>query len=270
MVGPPTRVDDGGRTVPGLTFEDVSHVYGSGEESVTALSEFSLAVDEGEFLTLLGPSGCGKSTLLYIAGGFIEPTEGRVTVDGRAVTGPGTDRGIIFQEYALFPWKTVLENVTFGLVHAGDVDGDAESVAREYIAQVGLEGFEDSYPKELSGGMKQRVALARTLAYDPGVLLMDEPLAALDAQTREVLQGDLLDVHERTDKTIIFVTHSIDEAAYLSDRIVVMTARPGTNKTEIEVDLDRELSRDDLLATEEFVAATRRARSAVREEMVIE
>ncbi len=256
--------------MPEIAFADVTHVYGSGEEGVTALADFSLSVADGEFVTVIGPSGCGKSTLLYVAGGFIEPTEGAVTVDGSPVTGPGTDRGIIFQEYALFPWKTVLENVAFGIEHAGGDGADVEATAREYIDQVGLEGFEDRYPKELSGGMKQRVALARTVAYDPGVLLMDEPLGALDAQTREVLQDDLVEVHRRTDKTILFVTHSIEEAVYLSDRVVVMTAHPGTNKTELSVDVDRSLPRDDVVATEAFLEAARRARREVREEMVLE
>lgn len=256
--------------MPEIVIEDVTHVYGSDEEGVTAVTDFSLRTADGEFVTILGPSGCGKSTLLYIVGGFIDPSEGRVTVDGQVVRGPGTDRGIIFQEYALFPWKTVLQNVTFGLRHAGGAADDIEETARRYIAQVGLDGFEDNYPKELSGGMKQRVALARTLAYDPGVLLMDEPLAALDAQTREVLQDDLREVHQQTSKTILYVTHSIEEAAYLSNRIVVMTAHPGTNKTEIEVDLDRTLPRDETIETEEFMAVSRRARRAVHEEMVLD
>lgn len=252
-----------------IALEDVTHIYGSGEESVTAIEGLSLTIEDDEFVSVIGPSGCGKSTLLYIVGGFIDSTEGTVSVGGELVDGPGTDRGVIFQEYALYPWKTVMQNVTFGLRHASPETDDVEERARTFIERVGLGGFEDKYPKELSGGMKQRVAIARTLAYDPEVLLLDEPFGALDAQTKEVLQEDLLELCRETDKTVLFITHDIEEAVYLSDRVVTMTAHPGRKKTEFEVDLDRSGSRDDVFATDEFVDVAKRARTAVREEMVL-
>jgi len=253
-----------------IGLDDVTHIYGSGPESVTAIEDFSLTIGDDEFVSVIGPSGCGKSTLLYIVGGFIDSTEGSVTVDGVPVDGPGTDRGVIFQEYALYPWQTVLENVTFGINHASPGVDDVEDRAMRFIDRVGLGGFEDNYPKELSGGMKQRVAIARTLAYDPEVLLLDEPFGALDAQTKEVLQEDLLELCRETNKTVLFVTHDIEEAVYLSDRVVTMTAHPGRKKSEFEVDLDRSVSRDDVFATDEFVDVAKRARTAVREEMVLD
>ena len=252
-----------------IALEDVTHIYGSGEESVTAIEGLSLTIEDDEFVSVIGPSGCGKSTLLYIVGGFIDSTDGTVSVDGELVDGPGTDRGVIFQEYALYPWKTVMENVTFGLRHASPETEGVEARASEFIERVGLGGFEDKYPKELSGGMKQRVAIARTLAYDPEVLLLDEPFGALDAQTKEVLQEDLLELCRETNKTVLFVTHDIEEAVYLSDRVVTMTAHPGRKKIEFEVDLDRSGSRDEVFATNEFVDVAKQARTAVREEMVL-
>ena len=253
-----------------ITLENVTHVYGSGEESVTAIDDISMSISNDEFMSVIGPSGCGKSTLLYTVGGFIDSTEGTVSVNDDPVDGPGTDRGVIFQEYALYPWMTVEENVTFGLKHASPETDDVRTRARQFIDRVGLDGFENKYPKELSGGMKQRVAIARTLAYDPEVLLLDEPFGALDAQTKEVLQEDLLELCQETNKTVLFITHDIEEAVYLSDRVVTMTAHPGKKKTEFDVALDHDRSRDDVFATDEFVDVARRARSAVREEMVLE
>jgi NitT/TauT family transport system ATP-binding protein len=212
---------------------------------VRALESLTLSVRDCEFVSILGPSGCGKSTFLYIVAGFITPGAGEVLVDGRPVTGPGRDRGIVFQEYALFPWQTVLENVRYGIR-----EGDArqrEAAAREFIAKVGLSGFERHYPRELSGGMKQRVALARTLAYNPDILLMDEPFGALDTQTRVLMQEELLRIWEANQKTILFVTHSVDEAVALSDRVVVMTARPGTVKASITVPFRRPRIVEDLM-----------------------
>ncbi len=249
-----------------VTIDNITHIYGSGESSVTALEDISFAVNDSEFVSLLGPSGCGKSTLLYITAGFIQPTAGDVRVAGTPINGPGTDRGVVFQEYALFPWKTVLGNVKFGLDHATDKT-DTESVARQHIKQVGLEGFEDKYPKELSGGMKQRVATARTLAYDPDILLMDEPFGSLDAQTREILQDELLKTAAKTQKTILFVTHSIDEAVYLSDRIVILSSHPGQKKEIIDVNIDRNQSRREILASDEFEKKSAMARDAVQEEI---
>ncbi len=212
-----------------------------------ALSAIDLAVAEGEFVSILGPSGCGKSTLLYMLGGFVAPSSGSIRVGDRPVTGPGPDRGPVFQEFALFPWKTVLGNVAYGLREQGVARVAAEARARALIAQVGLKDYETFYPKELSGGMKQRVAIARTLAYDPAILLMDEPFGALDAHTRTRLQNDLLSLWERDRKTVLFVTHSVDEAVFLSDRVVVMSRSPGRIKADVTIDLPRPRRRADLL-----------------------
>src|SRR6188474_439434 len=217
-----------------------------------ALSEISLDVAQGEFVSVLGPSGCGKSTLLYIVGGFVQPTAGTVAVNGAPVTGPGPDRGPVFQEFALFPWKTVLGNVMYGLIEQGVPRAKAEAKARALIALVHLEGYENFYPKELSGGMKQRVAIARTLAYGPGILLMDEPFGALDAHTRTGLQRELLEIWERDRKTVLFVTHSVEEAVFLSDRVVVLTRSPGRIKTIIDIDLPRPRRRAELLVDRRY------------------
>ena len=219
----------------------------SGRQSHLALSDISLTIEEGAFVSILGPSGCGKSTLLYIVGGFVNPTQGEATVKGRTITGPGPDRGPVFQEFALFPWKTVLGNVMYGPRQQGVKSTAAEAQARTLIEMVGLKGYENFYPKELSGGMKQRVALARTLAYHPAVLLMDEPFGALDAHTRTRLQNDLLNIWERDRKTVLFVTHSVDEAVYLSDKVVVMTRSPGRIKQVVDIDLSRPRRRAELL-----------------------
>src|SRR5215468_10502587 len=212
-----------------------------------ALSDISLQVAAGEFVSILGPSGCGKSTLLYMVGGFVAPSRGAVTVAGKPVTGPGPDRGPVFQEFALFPWKTVLGNVMYGLERSGVAKAAAQKRARELLALVHLSGYEKFYPKELSGGMKQRVALARTLAYGPSILLMDEPFGALDAHTRTRLQNDLLDLWERDRKTVLFVTHSVEEAVFLSDRVAVMTRSPGRIKEIIPITLPRPRDRATLL-----------------------
>ena len=208
-------------------------------EAVTALRDFSLEVGQGEFVSIVGPSGCGKSTFLNILLGLIKPDTGLMQLNGTRITGPGQDRAMVFQEFGLLPWRTVVANVELGLELKG-VDGSARRKrAMELINMAGLAGFENHYPHELSGGMKQRVGLARALATDPEVLLMDEPFAALDAQTRDLMQAELLQVWDRTKKTVIFVTHSIEEAAYLSDRAIVMSARPGKTKTTIRIDLPR-------------------------------
>jgi NitT/TauT family transport system ATP-binding protein len=212
-----------------------------------ALSDISLDIGDGEFVSILGPSGSGKSTLLYIVGGFIAPSEGTVRVKGSPVTGPGPDRGPVFQEFALFPWKTVLGNITYGLDHQGVPRAEAAARAAALIEMVHLKGYENFYPKELSGGMKQRVAIARTLAYRPSILLMDEPFGALDAHTRTQLQRELLDIWERDRKTVLFVTHSVEEAVFLSDRVVVLTRSPGRIKEIIDVALPRPRVRADLL-----------------------
>jgi NitT/TauT family transport system ATP-binding protein len=215
------------------------------DRTLVALDDVSLKVPRGEFLTLVGPSGSGKTTLLDLLGGLSRPTSGSVLVDGDEVTGPGLDRGIVFQQYALFPWRTTLANVTFGLEQQGLSRRERTERARDNLTLVGLEGFEDRYPHELSGGMKQRVAIARSLAYQPGILLMDEPFAALDAQTREQLQDELLRIWRATDTTVVFITHGIEEAVYLGQRVAVLSSRPGRLKALVEVDLgDREPTTD--------------------------
>jgi NitT/TauT family transport system ATP-binding protein len=231
-----------------IEIDHVSQIFQtSGRQSHLAISDISLRIEDGAFVSILGPSGCGKSTLLYIVGGFVNPTEGVARVKGTAITGPGPDRGPVFQEFALFPWKNVLGNVMYGLRQQGVPRAEAEAQSRRLIEMVGLKGFENFYPKELSGGMKQRVAIARTLAYKPAVLLMDEPFGALDAHTRTRLQNDLLNIWERDRKTVLFVTHSVDEAVFLSDKVVVMTRAPGRIKQIVEIDLPRPRRRAELL-----------------------
>jgi NitT/TauT family transport system ATP-binding protein len=217
-----------------------------------ALADITLNVPAGQFLSILGPSGCGKSTLLYIVGGFVQPSAGSVRVDGRAVTGPGPDRGPVFQEFALFPWKTVQGNVRYGLDEQGVPRADADKRVAGLLDMVHLTGYEHFYPKELSGGMKQRVAIARTLAYDPAILLMDEPFGALDANTRRILQNELLSIWERDRKTVLFVTHSVEEAVFLSDRVLVLSRSPGRQRALIEIDLPRPRVRADLLLNRRF------------------
>jgi NitT/TauT family transport system ATP-binding protein len=231
-----------------IEISGVSQVFQtSGRQSHLALSNISLTIQDGAFVSILGPSGCGKSTLLYIVGGFVAPSQGIAKVKGKAITGPGPDRGPVFQEFALFPWKSVLGNVMYGPRQQGVSSAEAEAQSRQLIDMVGLKGFEHFYPKELSGGMKQRVALARTLAYHPAVLLMDEPFGALDAHTRTRLQNDLLNIWERDRKTVLFVTHSVEEAVFLSDKVVVMTRSPGRIKRVIDIDLPRPRRRAELL-----------------------
>jgi NitT/TauT family transport system ATP-binding protein len=228
-----------GKSVSIIELLNVGKTFGRGNGTVVALESVNLDIRDGEFTVLIGPSGCGKSTLLYLLAGFEKPTEGRILLDGATIDKPGPDRGFVFQDYALFPWKTVLGNVTFGLVNNGWGRKEAKEIAREYIDLVNLSGFENAYPHTLSGGMKQRVGIARALAYDPKVLLMDEPFGALDAQTRKYMQRELVEIWEKAQKTVVFITHSVIEAVFLADRIVVMTARPGTIKGEVEVNLPR-------------------------------
>ncbi|MGG4555132.1 ABC transporter ATP-binding protein [Paenibacillus humicus] len=222
-------------------------------QPVSALQDIHLEVKQGEFMVIVGPSGCGKSTLLDLLAGLTKPSSGQILLDGKAIAGPDLDRGIVFQQYALFPWKTALANVEFGLEAKGIGKKERREAALEYIQLVGLSGFENRYPHELSGGMKQRIAIARSLAYDPEVLLMDEPFAALDAQTRETLQSELLRIWEATKKTIIFITHGIEEAVYLGQRVAVMSSRPGRIKEVIEVPFQGRSSEEDLRAHPEFV-----------------
>jgi NitT/TauT family transport system ATP-binding protein len=208
-------------------------------DAVTALENFNLEVARGEFVSIVGPSGCGKSTFLNVLLGLIKPDAGEMQLNGTRITGPSQERAMVFQEFGLLPWRTVTGNVELGL-ELKRVSSDQRSArAKELIKLVGLNGFENHYPHELSGGMKQRVGLARALATEPDVLLMDEPFAALDAQTRDLMQAELLQIWERTRKTVLFVTHSIEEAAYLSDRVIVMTARPGRTKGVLKIQLPR-------------------------------
>ncbi|AKH83198.1 ABC transporter ATP-binding protein [Streptomyces sp. CNQ-509] len=210
----------------------------SGEE-VTAIGDVSFSVDEGEFVSVLGPSGCGKTTVLNIVAGFVTLTEGEVVVDGQAVSGPGPDRGVVFQSHALFPWKTVLGNVVFGLRMKGVPRPERDAKGKEFLELVGLGGFEHKYPHELSGGMQQRLGVARVLANEPAVMLMDEPFASIDAQTRRKLQEDLTRIFEKRRPTVFFVTHDVDEAVFLSDRIVVLSKRPSRVREIVTVDLPR-------------------------------
>lgn len=221
--------------------------------TLTALDGITLDVRAGEFLTIVGPSGSGKSTLLDIVAGLTKQTEGTVVVDGSPVSGPGRDRAVVFQQYALFPWRTAAANVSFGLEGASLNRKQRYAAAQEYLALVGLAGFEDRYPHELSGGMKQRVAIARSLAYEPDILLMDEPFAALDAQTREQLQDELLRIWRTTGKTIVFITHGIDEAVYLGERVAVLSARPGRLQEVIDIDLGDRTASGDLRSSDAFV-----------------
>jgi NitT/TauT family transport system ATP-binding protein len=205
--------------------------------AIVEIDEF--AAREGEFITVIGPSGCGKSTFLHIVGGFIPADHGTIRVYGQPVNGPGPDRGMMFQEFSLFPWKSVAGNIAWGLEVQGVPTKTIEETVGQYLTMMGLSDFRNHYPAELSGGMKQRTALARVLAFDPKVLLMDEPFGALDAQTREQMQEELMNLWERTKKTVVFVTHDIDEAVFLADRVVVLTARPARIREEVKIDLPR-------------------------------
>ena len=220
-----------------LSIRGVERRFASAHGSTLALEATDLLVAENDFITILGPSGCGKSTLLRIVAGLDHPTAGEVQLEGRRIDGPGADRGMVFQSYTLFPWLTVRENVCFGLVERGLPRKQQLEVADAFIAKVGLRGFEHHYPKQLSGGMQQRVAIARALANGPRMLLMDEPFGALDHQTRELMQELLLGIWEAERKTVLFVTHDIDEAVFMGSRVVVMSARPGRIKLDRPVDL---------------------------------
>jgi NitT/TauT family transport system ATP-binding protein len=214
------------------------------DQAFRALADINLAVGDGEFVTLIGPSGCGKTTMLKIIDGLISYDEGELRVLGRPVKGPGPERAVVFQNFALLPWLTIVENVAFGLQLRGASRSEREETAARYISMVGLQGFERSYPRQLSGGMQQRVGLARALAVDPQILLMDEPFGALDAQTRNLLQSDLLRIWDASRKTVVFVTHAMDEAVFLSDRIILMGTRPGHVSEEVKIDLPRPRTED--------------------------
>lgn len=224
---------------PLISVQGLMKSFSRAERTVTAIDNFNLDVARGEFIAIVGPSGCGKSTFLHILGGFESATSGSLSIDGRPITKPGPDRGVVFQEYALYPWRTVADNITWALEIQGRSRADRKAVADTLLAKVGLTHFRDHYPAELSGGMKQRVAIARTLAFDPEVLLLDEPFGALDAQNRELMQEELQRLLNDFKRTAIFITHDIEEAIYLADRVIVFTARPGRTKADIRIDLPR-------------------------------
>ncbi len=230
-------MDKVGSVIPKIEVRGISKIFDTKEGEIIALKDLSFSIQDGEFLVIVGASGCGKTTLLDLIAGFTSPNTGQVLLQGREVSGVNPQCGMIFQQYALFPWKTVQNNVEFGLKMKRMPKNKRETIAKKFIELVGLKGFENSYPKALSGGMKQRVSIARALANDPEVMLLDEPFAALDAMTRQVLQEQLARIYEKHKKTIIFITHSIDEALLLSSRIIIMTARPGRIAQDIANDL---------------------------------
>ncbi len=250
-----------------LHIHNVSKTYRSDGQAVLAIDEIDLKIKNKEFATILGPSGCGKSTLLRIVAGLIKPTKGIVRLDGNMITRPGQDRGMVFQSYTLFPWLTVSENIQFGLEISGMAKAKQTQIAQEFIEKVGLKGFEKTYPRGLSGGMKQRVAIARALANNPAILLLDEPFGALDAQTRALMQELLTQIWEELHKTILFVTHDVEEAIFLSDRVFIMTARPGKIKAEIDIPLERPRSYE-IKATESFLNLKKQALALIREEAI--
>jgi NitT/TauT family transport system ATP-binding protein len=239
--------------------------YETVDGPVEAVAETDIHVKPGEFVSIVGPSGCGKSTLLNAVAGFLKPSFGTVTVDGEAVSGPSAERGMVFQQYSLFPWKTVRENVEFGLKMRGIDRTQRERAARTLLGLAGLEAFEKHYPERLSGGMKQRVGIVRALATGPKVLLLDEPFGALDAQTRVIMQQILTNMWQRLKISVLFVTHDIDEAIFLSDRVYCMTARPGSIKAEIPIPLERPRQQS-LMMSSEFLALRRGLMSLIREE----
>jgi NitT/TauT family transport system ATP-binding protein len=251
---------------PCLSIDGVAMRFGEGSHAIEALSSIDLTVEEREFVTLVGPSGCGKSTLLYLVGGFLAPTAGRLALRGRPITGPGPDRGIVFQRYSLFPWLTVAGNIGYGLDERGVARAERERVVADYVKMVHLEGFEKRYPRELSGGMQQRVALAQALACGPDILLMDEPFGALDAQTRRILQDELRRIWRREGKTVLFITHDVEEAVALGTRIVVMAARPGRVKQVFERNFDVD-DRDEHDANPGFTALKLEVAHSVRQEV---
>jgi len=251
----------------GIVMDRVGMTYSGIAGNVEALREVDLKIEPGEFICLVGPSGCGKTTLLNIIAGFLEPTAGQVFIEGRKIKGPGPDRCVVFQQYAVFPWLTVRKNVEFGLKLGINRRSHEESkrVVDHFIDLVGLRDFENAFPKELSGGMKQRVAIARAYAVNPDVLLMDEPFGALDAQTRQFMQESLLQILEKERKTVLFVTHGVEEATFLSTRVVVMAARPGRIREIIPIDLPYPRSAA-TKTSPEFIAIRARIEKVVREE----
>jgi len=250
-----------------LEVRDLVKTFRRGTRAVAAIDRFGITVDEGEFVAIVGPSGCGKSTFLHILGGFEPYESGTMLLSGKPVKGPGPDRGMLFQEFALYPWRSVIGNIGWALEVQGKPRAERLAIAEKYLKLVGLSGFRDAYPAELSGGMKQRVALARVLAFEPRILLMDEPFGALDAQTRELMQEELTAIWQLTRNTVLFVTHDIDEAIYLADRVAVFTARPGKLKDEIKIDLPRPRGIE-IKKTPEYTAYRNRVWDSLRGEVL--
>ena len=248
-----------------IQIEDLSVSFGANGHTVQAVDRASIEVRPGEFVSIIGPSGCGKSTLLNVVAGFLPSSEGRVLLDGKPVQGPGAERGVVFQQYSLFPWMTVRRNVEFGLRMQGKPRAQRETAARTLLGMAGLLAFENHYPDQLSGGMKQRVGIVRALATSPEVLLMDEPFGALDSQTRVVMQEILTNMWQQLRLSVLFITHDIEEAVFLSEKIYVMTARPGRIKAEIPVPLPRPRT-PELTSSPTFLALVRQIKSLIREE----
>lgn len=253
-------------SLPKIGITSVSHTFAHRQGITIALQDIDLSIRDGEVVSIVGPSGCGKSTLLNMIAGFIIPTTGRITINDREVTGPGPDRGVVFQEYALFRWLSVQENVEFGPRMRGIPALQRREIADHYIKLVGLSKFKNRYPYELSGGMQQRVALARIFANESDILLMDEPFASLDAQTRDVMQEELVKLWSKTHKTIFFITHSVDEAVFISTRVVVMTARPGRTKKDFAIHLPADRFNFQTRTAPEFLAARAEILDIVRAE----
>lgn len=248
----PTK--DTGKGKGRIDVNDVVIRFGKGADTYLAVDKTEVTIEAGEFVCILGPSGCGKSTLLNAIAGYVKPSEGAVTVDGETVQKPGPDRGMVFQQYSLLPWKTVYENVAFGPKMAGHSRTESGSIANTFLELVGLKKFGDRYPAELSGGMQQRVGIARALANYPSVLLMDEPFGALDAQTRLMMQESLLEIWRKFGTTVVFVTHDVDEAVFLADRVLIMSAAPGRIIEDVRIDLPRPRSTD-MASTPDYVKA---------------
>ena len=249
-----------------IRIENLGKTYYTDDSETVAIRDFNLNVRKGELITIVGPSGCGKTTLLRMIAGLLEPTTGKILIDGKECKGTGSDRGMVFQDYALFPWRSVRKNIEFGLEVANVPKDERKVKSDELLRMVGLENFADARIHELSGGMKQRVAIARALATSPDVLLMDEPFGALDAQTRNLMQEALIDILDQTDQTVIFITHSVDEAVYLSDRIVVLTKRPATIKSIFDIPWSHPRDR----ASQEFTTLRKQILEELRSENVME
>ena len=252
-------------TLPKISIDHIRQVFQRNGSPLVVLEDFNLDVAANEFVTIVGTSGCGKSTLLNIIGGLLEATAGEVRIDGRSIQGPGRDRGFVFQSYSLFEWLTVEKNILFALKKSGLPAAEKNAAVQHYIDIVGLKGFEKAYPKQLSGGMCQRVAIARALVYKPDVLLMDEPFGALDAQTRGMMQELLLKVWEEHRTTVVFITHDVEEAIFLSDRVIVMSSLPGRLKTQFKVPIARPRSYE-VVTDAAFIDIKRQVIEAIREE----